>query len=70
MYFFFFSVKVCEKQHIIREKKVQQITREKDVMNLLNSNQNSKAPFFVKLSYAFQGEFKLCILFNYLKMMM
>lgn len=62
-----YAVKVCEKQLIIREKKVQQITREKDVMNLLNSNQNPKAPFFVKLSYAFQGEFKLYFVMTYCK---
>lgn len=60
----FVSVKVCEKQLIIREKKVQQITREKEVMNILNNKWNPKAPFFVKLSYAFQGEFKLCILLH------
>ncbi|XP_042231316.1 3-phosphoinositide-dependent protein kinase 1-like [Homarus americanus] len=62
-----YAVKVCEKQLIIREKKVQQITREKDVMNLLNSNQNPKAPFFVKLSYAFQGEHKLYFVMTYCK---
>ncbi|KAK8730603.1 hypothetical protein OTU49_007832 [Cherax quadricarinatus] len=62
-----YAVKVCEKQLIIREKKVQQITRERDVMNLLNSNQNPKAPFFVKLSYAFQGEHKLYFVMTYCK---
>ncbi|XP_064097420.1 3-phosphoinositide-dependent protein kinase 1-like isoform X2 [Macrobrachium nipponense] len=60
-----YAVKVCEKQLIIREKKVQQITREKDVMNILNSNQNPSAPFFVKLSYAFQGDYKLYFVMTY-----
>ncbi|XP_063589254.1 3-phosphoinositide-dependent protein kinase 1-like [Penaeus indicus] len=62
-----YAVKVCEKELIIREKKVQQVTREKDVMNILNSNQNPKAPFFVKLSYAFQGDYKLYFVMTYCK---
>ncbi|KAK7071615.1 3-phosphoinositide dependent protein kinase-1, partial [Halocaridina rubra] len=62
-----YAVKVCEKALILREKKVQQITREKDVMNILNSNQHPSAPFFVKLSYAFQEETKLCFVMTYCK---
>ncbi|KAI8512154.1 3-phosphoinositide dependent protein kinase-1 [Branchiostoma belcheri] len=50
------KVKILEKRHIIREKKVPYVTREKDVLSRLNH------PFFVKLYFTFQDTEKLCIL--------
>ncbi|KAG0729373.1 putative 3-phosphoinositide-dependent protein kinase 2 [Chionoecetes opilio] len=58
-----YAVKVCDKEHIKRERKVEHIIREKDVMNVLNDRWEASAPFFVKLSYAFQDVNKLCILY-------
>ena len=53
---FFFTVKVLEKRHIIREKKAQYVSREKEVLSRLNH------PFFVRLYFTFQDKEKLCIL--------
>ena len=50
------SVKVLEKRHIVREKKVQYVSREKEVLSRLNH------PFFVRLYFTFQDKEKLCIL--------
>lgn len=61
------AVKVCDKEHIRRERKVQQIIREKDVMNILNDRWEATAPFFVKLSYAFQDSSKLYFVMTYCK---
>ena len=52
----FFTVKVLEKRHIIREKKAQYVSREKEVLSRLNH------PFFVRLYFTFQDKEKLCIL--------
>lgn len=54
-----FTVKVCEKQQIIREKKREQVRREKDALNILS---NSGSSFFVKLYCTFQDTERLCIL--------
>jgi len=56
-----FTVKVCEKQQIIREKKREQVRREKDALNILS---NSGSSFFVKLYCTFQDAERLCILFK------
>ena len=48
-------VKVLDKRHIIREKKVQHVSREKEILSLLNH------PFFVKLYFTFQDTDNLCI---------
>ena len=47
---------------IAKEKKVAQVMREKEIMNLLNTHESKTAPFFVKLAFAFQSDAKLCIL--------
>ena len=49
-------MKVLEKRHMIREKKTQYVTREKEVLSKLNH------PFFVRLYFTFQDKEKLCIL--------
>lgn len=49
-------MKVLEKRHIIREKKAQYVSREKEVLSRLNH------PFFVRLYFTFQDKEKLCIL--------
>lgn len=62
-----YAVKVCDKEHIKRERKVQQIIREKDIMNILNDRWETTAPYFVKLSYAFQDDFKLYFVMTFCK---
>jgi 3-phosphoinositide dependent protein kinase-1 len=57
-----FAVKVCEKRHILRERKGQYIRREKEVLNILSLNHNPAVPFFVKLQCTFQDMERLCIL--------
>jgi 3-phosphoinositide dependent protein kinase-1 len=58
------SVKMCDKRHVIREKKVEYIKREKEVLNILGSNVKTTAPYFVKLYCTFQDSERLCILFH------
>lgn len=57
-----FTVKVCEKRHILRERKGQYIRREKEVLHILSLNQKPNVPFFVKLQCTFQDTERLCIL--------
>lgn len=45
-----YAIKILDKRHIIREKKVQYVSREKEVLTLLNH------PFFVKLYFTFQDK--------------
>jgi serine/threonine protein kinase len=49
-------VKILDKRHIIKEKKVQYVSREKEVLAKINH------PFFVKLFFTFQDKENLCIL--------
>ncbi|KAI1708489.1 protein kinase domain-containing protein [Ditylenchus destructor] len=48
-----FAVKVCYKQQIIREKRVQQIFREKEILLMLSTKENAH-PFIVQLLCTFQ----------------
>ena len=50
------AVKILDKRHIIKEKKVQYVSREKEVLAKINH------PFFVKLFFTFQDKENLCIL--------
>uniref|UniRef100_A0A8C4QBH7 3-phosphoinositide-dependent protein kinase 1 n=1 Tax=Eptatretus burgeri TaxID=7764 RepID=A0A8C4QBH7_EPTBU len=56
-----FAMKILEKLHIIKEKKVRHVKREKDILSLLNH------PFFVKLFFTFQDEEKLYFGLSYAK---
>ncbi|XP_035695063.1 3-phosphoinositide-dependent protein kinase 1-like isoform X1 [Branchiostoma floridae] len=56
-----YAIKILEKRHIIREKKVPYVTREKDVLSRLNH------PFFVKLYFTFQDVEKLYFGLSYAK---
>ena len=49
-------MKILDKRHIIKEKKVQYVSREKEVLTKINH------PFFVKLYFTFQDKENLCIL--------
>ena len=49
-------VKILDKRHIIKEKKVQYVSREKEVLTRIDH------PFFVKLYFTFQDTNNLCIL--------
>ncbi|GFU45206.1 hypothetical protein TNCV_4236321 [Trichonephila clavipes] len=55
-----YAIKVCDKRHILREKKQKAIMREKQILNILN---NHPSPFFIKLYCTFQDADRLCILF-------
>ena len=59
---FVFTVKVCEKRHILRERKGQYVKREKEVLHILSLNQKPNVPFFVRLQCTFQDMERLCIL--------
>lgn len=59
----FFSVKVCEKSHIVRHQKVQYIKREKDALNMLFNVPHG----FVKLYCTFQDEERLYFVLSYAK---
>lgn len=60
---FYFSVKVCEKLHIIRTKKSEYIKREKDALNMLFNVPHG----FVKLYCTFQDEERLYFVLSYAK---
>jgi 3-phosphoinositide dependent protein kinase-1 len=62
LFFFFFPVKVCEKSHILREKKQEYIKREREVLHrLINS------PGFVNLFCTFQDTKSLYFVMTYAK---
>lgn len=56
-----YAMKVLEKRHMIREKKVPYVTREKEVLSKLNH------PFFVRLYFTFQDKEKLYFGLSYAK---
>ncbi|XP_036625300.1 3-phosphoinositide-dependent protein kinase 1-like [Trichosurus vulpecula] len=56
-----YAIKILEKKQIIREKKAQYVTSERDVMSRLDH------PFFVKLYFTFQDEEKLYFGLSYAK---
>jgi 3-phosphoinositide dependent protein kinase-1 len=50
----FFAIKVCRKQLIIKEKKVEYVKREKVAYQILDGNAKPSRPFFLKLACSFQ----------------
>lgn len=58
------AIKVCEKQQIIREKKREQVRREKDALNIIS---NSGSSLFVKLYCTFQDAERLYFVMSYAK---
>ncbi|GFU05835.1 3-phosphoinositide-dependent protein kinase 1 [Nephila pilipes] len=59
-----YAIKVCEKRHILREKKQKAVMREKQILNILN---NHPSPFFIKLYCTFQDTDRLYFVMNYAK---
>lgn len=59
-----YAIKVCEKKHIVKEKKTVHVKREKDVLNVIS---NAGAPFFVKLYCTFQDAERLYFVLSYAK---
>ncbi|KJE94855.1 PkB kinase [Capsaspora owczarzaki ATCC 30864] len=55
----YFAVKILEKKHIIKEKKVKYVNTEKDVLNRVNH------PFFVRLFYTFQDVERLYFVISF-----
>jgi 3-phosphoinositide dependent protein kinase-1 len=49
-----FAMKVCRKDFIIKENKVEYVKREKDAYKLLEANSKASCPFFVRLACSFQ----------------
>ncbi|XP_075224053.1 phosphoinositide-dependent kinase 1 isoform X2 [Lycorma delicatula] len=59
-----YAIKVCDKRHIIKERKTENVKREKEVLNMLS---NAGAPFFVKLYCTFQDAERLYFVLSYAK---
>lgn len=55
------------KSHIIREKKVEQIRREREILALLSSKQRETCPFFVRIYSSFQDIQRLYFVLTYAK---
>jgi len=62
-----YAIKVCGKSHIIREKKVEHIKREKEILSILSCKSRPTAPFFVKLYCTFQDKTRLYFALSYAK---
>jgi len=62
-----YAIKVCNKMHIIREKKTEAIKREKETMLKLTSNWSLTAPFFVRLYATFHNTENLFFVLSYAK---
>ncbi|KAJ3083517.1 3-phosphoinositide dependent protein kinase-1, partial [Quaeritorhiza haematococci] len=56
-----FAVKILDKKHIIKEKKVKYVQIEKEVLNRINH------PFIVKLFYTFQDAYSLYFVLEYVR---
>ncbi|XP_019867885.2 3-phosphoinositide-dependent protein kinase 1 [Aethina tumida] len=56
-----YAIKVCEKRHILREKKREYVLREKEVFRIIGSS----SPYFVHLSQTFQDEERLYFVLTY-----
>ena len=57
-----YACKICSKDKIRREKKVEAVFRERDVMNFLLKH---SSPFFIKLCWTFHDTNKLYFVMNY-----
>lgn len=53
-----YAIKICEKKLIKKENKQKAVMREKEIMNILDSNQN---PLFIRLFFTFQDDYRLCM---------
>jgi len=62
-----YAIKVCNKNHIKRERKTEAIMREKDAMLRLCANWSSTAPYFVRLYATFQTVDNLFFVLSYAK---
>uniref|UniRef100_A0A2P2I227 3-phosphoinositide-dependent protein kinase 1 n=1 Tax=Hirondellea gigas TaxID=1518452 RepID=A0A2P2I227_9CRUS len=62
-----YAAKVVPKLLVQKEKKVASVMREKEIMNLLNMHENTTAPFFVRLAFAFQSDVNLYFILSYCK---
>ncbi|CAG7837784.1 unnamed protein product [Allacma fusca] len=60
-----YAIKVCDKMHIIREKKAELIQREKQVMTIISHHRSDVAPFFVNLYATFQDSERLYFVMTY-----
>lgn len=58
-----YAIKVCEKRHIIKEKKTEYVKREKEVLNMLAGAKHS----FVRLFCTFQDMERLYFVLSYAK---
>lgn len=60
-----FAVKVCQKRQIMREKKLNNILRERKILYYLNERTRQTAPFFVKLFCTFHDQQRLFFVLSY-----
>ena len=49
-----YAVKVCDKRHILREKKGAYIKSEKEILVLITREWDERRPFFVRIHSTFQ----------------
>ncbi|XP_043241496.1 3-phosphoinositide-dependent protein kinase 1-like isoform X2 [Amphibalanus amphitrite] len=61
------AIKVCEKRHIIRERKAEYVRRERDILNHLSQSRRRDCPFFISLYCTFQDEERLYFVLSYAK---
>lgn len=61
------AIKMCNKELIKREKKGQAIMREKEILCILGSKWNDKAPYFVRLFATMQDHSSLYFVLSYAK---
>lgn len=60
-----FAAKICNKAHIVREKKQKAVMREKKILINIKDKWNPRAPFFVKLMSTFQDTESLYFILTY-----
>ena len=68
-----FAIKVCNKNHIRRERKTEAIMREKETMLKVSNNWSPTAPYFVRLYATFQNaeerhHYSICICNNHIQL--
>lgn len=61
------AIKICNKNHIIREKKQKAVMREKEILCKIKDGWSPTAPFFVKLISSFQDAESLYFVLTYAK---
>lgn len=54
LYYYLVSIQVCEQRQIVKEKKTEYITRERDILKKIVDHWDNNFPYFVSLYAAFK----------------